>query len=77
MKKLPKNLPIYPPFLGEAPQLFVFVLVLNISRYRGGGSKCPDRFLFAIANFEPPCPPKMVNESIRSQGAIAYRVMGV
>ena len=28
--------------------------------------KCPDRFLFAIANFEPPSPPKKVNNEIYS-----------
>ena len=67
-KKIPKNLPLYPLFLGEAPQLFVFVLVLSISRYggEGGGSKCPDHFLFAIANFEPPSPQKKVNNEIYS-----------
>ena len=52
-----KNSPIYPFFLGEAPELFVFVLVLSVSRY-GGGSKCPDFFLFTIANFEPLSPQK-------------------
>ena len=31
-QKIPKNLPIYPLYLGEAPQLFAFVLVLSISR---------------------------------------------
>ena len=28
-KKIPKNLSIYPLYLGEAPQLFAFVLVLK------------------------------------------------
>ena len=66
MKKLPKNLPVYPLFLDEAPRLFVFVHVLSISRYEGGGSKCPDRFFFAIANFEPPSSPTKVKNEIYS-----------
>ena len=32
----------------------------------GGGIKCPDCFLFAIANFEPPSPPKKVKNEIYS-----------
>ena len=30
----------------------------------GGGTKCPDRFLFAIAYFDPPSPQKM-NKKIK------------
>ena len=36
IRQLLKNSPIYPFFLGEAPELFVFVLVLSVSRYGGG-----------------------------------------
>ena len=52
MKKLPKNLPIYPLFLGEAPQLFVFVLVLSISCYGGGGR--PNIRIFLSWLFQKP-----------------------
>ena len=38
----------------------------HLTLWGGGVSKCQDRFLFAIANFEPPSPQKKVKHEIYS-----------
>ena len=46
--------------------ILIFRLSSSKVVFMGGGSKCPDRFLIAIANFEPPSPQKKVKNEMYS-----------